>query len=222
MLDLKEKRCVFKDMEEKKDIKNEELNNEEIKDETVTEENEITNNDQMENAESSETIDEVSENEETTEDDELNIVKKQKEENKKLQEELDMTKDRLLRLTAEYDNYRKRTVKEKEGIYSDAYVDVLKEIIPILDNLERAVAADGSIEDLKKGIEMTIKGCQDSFIKLGIEEIDASGEFDPNVHNAVMHIEDENLDKNVIAEVFQKGYKKDDKIIRHTMVKVAN
>jgi molecular chaperone GrpE len=133
-----------------------------------------------------------------------------------------MTKDRLLRVTAEYDNYRKRTVKEKEGIYSDAYVDVLKEIIPILDNLERAIAADGSIEDLKKGIEMTIKGCQDSFIKLGVEEIDDSGEFDPNVHNAVMHVDDENLGKNVIAEVFQKGYKKDDKIIRHTMVKVAN
>ncbi|AWK50987.1 nucleotide exchange factor GrpE [Clostridium beijerinckii] len=202
-------------------MKNEELNNEEIKDETVTNENQITNNDQMENEESSETLDEVSENEGTT-DGELNIVKKQKDENKKLQEELDMTKDRLLRVTAEYDNYRKRTTKEKEGIYSDAYVDVLKEIIPIIDNLERAVAADGSIEDLKKGIEMTIKGCQDSFTKLGIEEIDASGEFDPNVHNAVMHIEDESLEKNVIAEVFQKGYKKDDKIIRHTMVKVAN
>ena len=202
-------------MEEKKDIKNEELKSEEIKDETITE-------NQMENEESSEACNEVSENEEITEDDELNIVKKQKEENKKVQEELDTTKDRLLRLTAEYDNYRKRTIKEKEGIYSDAYVDVLKEIIPILDNLERAIAADGSVEDLKKGIEMTIKGCQDSFAKLGIEEIDASGEFDPNVHNAVMHIEDENLEKNVIAEVFQKGYKKDDKIIRHTMVKVAN
>lgn len=202
-------------MEENKDIKNEELKSEEIKDETITE-------NQMENEESSEACNEVSENEEITEDDELNIVKKQKEENNKLQEELDTTKDRLLRLTAEYDNYRKRTIKEKEGIYSDAYVDVLKEIIPILDNLERAIAADGSVEDLKKGIEMTIKGCQDSFAKLGIEEIDASGEFDPNVHNAVMHIEDENLDKNVIAEVFQKGYKKDDKIIRHTMVKVAN
>ena len=211
-------------MGKKKDMKNEELKNEEIRDETIAKENEkeIINNDQMENEESSEARNEVSENEETTENNELNIVKTQKEENKKLQEELDMTKDRLLRVTAEYDNYRKRTTKEKEGIYSDAYVDVLKEIIPILDNLERAIAADGSIEDLKKGIEMTIKGCKDSFIKLGVEEIDASGEFDPNVHNAVMHIEDENLGKNVIAEVFQKGYKKDDKIIRHTMVKVAN
>jgi molecular chaperone GrpE len=209
-------------MKAKKDIKNEELKDEVIIEETEKETQETENSSQVENKESSEASDVVSENEGNTEGDELNIVKQQKEENKKLQEELDMTKDRLLRLTAEYDNYRKRTTKEKEGIYSDAYVDVLKEIIPIVDNLERAVAADGSIEDLKKGIEMTIKGCQDSFTKLGIEEIDSSGEFDPNVHNAVMHIDDDTLGKNVIAEVFQKGYKKDDKIIRHTMVKVAN
>ena len=206
-------------MKAKKDIKKEELKDEVVIEEIEKETQETENNSQVENKEASETSDEVSEN---AEDDELNIVKQQKEENKKLQEELDMIKDRILRLTAEYDNYRKRTAKEKEGIYSDAYVDVLKEIIPIVDNLERAVAADGSIEDLKKGIEMTVKGCQDSFIKLGVEEIDTSGEFDPNVHNAVMHIEDENLGKNVIAEVFQKGYKKEDKIIRHTMVKVAN
>jgi molecular chaperone GrpE len=205
-------------MKKKKDIKNEELNDEEV----IKETQETTNDDQIENEEISEASYEVSEKEEDSEYDELTLVKKQKEENEKLQQELDNTKDRLLRVTAEYHNYRKRTTKEKEGIYSDAYLDVLKEIVPILDNLERAVAADGSIEDLKKGIEMTIKGCQDSFTKLGVEEIDSSGEFDPNVHNAVMHVEDESLDKNVIAEVFQKGYKKDDKIIRHTMVKVAN
>lgn len=204
-------------MEENRDMKNEELDKEEMKDETIVQENE--SNDV---AETNETIEEASENKEAAEEDKEDLLEDQEEENKKLREELDSTKDRLLRLTAEYDNYRKRTTKEKEGIYSDAYVDVLKEIIPILDNLERAVAADGSIEDLKKGIEMTIKGCKDSFAKLGVEEIDASGEFDPNLHNAVMHIEDENLDKNMVAEVFQKGYKKDDKIIRHTMVKVAN
>ncbi len=188
-------------------VKDEELRNEEIKEEEVTE---AAANDVVEEA--TDVTDETSEN----------AVNNLEEENKKLQEELDNTKDRLLRLTAEYDNYRKRTSKEKEGIYSDAYVDVLKEIIPVLDNLERAIAADGSIDDLKKGIEMTIKGCKDAFAKLGVEEIDASGEFDPNLHNAVMHIEDENLGKNIVAEVFQKGYKKDDKIIRHTMVKVAN
>lgn len=203
-----------------KKVKNEEVKTEEIKDETIIKE--TVDNGQVEVEEVSEASNEILENDENSEDDELNLVKKQKEENIKLQEELDNTKDRLLRLTAEYDNYRKRTIKEKEGIYSDAYVDVLKEIVPILDNLERAITADGNIEDLKKGIEMTIKGCQDSFAKLGVEEIDTSGEFDPNVHNAVMHIEDENLGKNVIAEVFQKGYKKDEKIIRHTMVKVAN
>lgn len=199
-------------MEEKKDINNEELNNAEVKEEAVNQNEDVKD----------ENVDEVSETEETSEDNDLNIIKTLKEENEKLKEELDGTKDRLLRLIAEYDNYRKRTVKEKEGIYSDAYVDVLKEIIPIIDNLERAVAADGSLEDLKKGIEMTMKGCQDSFAKLGVQEIDTTGEFDPNLHNAVMHIEDENLGKNAIAEVFQKGYKKDDKIIRHTMVKVAN
>lgn len=188
-------------------VKDEELRDEEIKEEEVTEE------------ETNDVVEEVNDvTDETSEDSGNNL----EEENRKLQEELDNTKDRLLRLTAEYDNYRKRTSKEKEGIYSDAYVDVLKEIIPVLDNLERAIAADGSIEDLKKGIEMTIKGCKDAFAKLGVEEIDASGEFDPNLHNAVMHIEDENLGKNIVAEVFQKGYKKDDKIIRHTMVKVAN
>jgi molecular chaperone GrpE len=203
-------------MEEKKDVNNEELNDTEVKEEAVNE-NETVNDDNV-----SEVCDEVSETEETSEENELNIIKNLKEENEKLKEELDAAKDKLLRLTAEYDNYRKRTVKEKEGIYSDAYVDVLKEIIPIIDNLERAVAADGSLEDLKKGIEMTMKGCLDSFAKLGVQEIDTTGEFDPNLHNAVMHIEDENLGKNAIAEVFQKGYKKDDKIIRHTMVKVAN
>ncbi|OOM06689.1 nucleotide exchange factor GrpE [Clostridium saccharobutylicum] len=201
-------------MEDNKEIKNEEIK-EEIVEETEnnTEENVVVDEAETQKA------DEASEEAENAEEDDLSMLK---EENKKLQEELDEAKDRLLRLTAEYDNYRKRTTKEKEGIYSDAYVDVLKEILPIMDNLERAVDAEGSLDDLKKGIEMTMKGCQDSFTKLGVEEIDASGEFDPNYHNAVMHIEDENLGKNVVAEVFQKGYKKEDKIIRHTMVKVAN
>ena len=153
---------------------------------------------------------------------ELDIMRKLKDENKKLNNELDALKDRLLRLTAEYDNYRKRTSKEKEGIYTDACTDVLKEMIPVLDNLERAVSVDGSVDDIKKGIEMTIKGFKTSFEKLGVEEIDSTGEFDPNYHQAVMHIQDENLKPNSIAEVFQKGYKKGDKIIRYPVVKVAN
>lgn len=200
-------------MENNKDLKNEEIKEENLNEE-VNEDTELKDEEVMENT--AENTNEVEE------EDELNITKKLKEENKKMQEELDLTKDRLLRLTAEYDNYRKRTTKEKESIYADAYIDVIKEILPVIDNLERAMAAEGNVDDLKKGVEMTMKGCQDAFVKLGVEEIDASGEFDPNFHNAVMHIEDEGLDKNVIAEVFQKGYKKGEKIIRHTMVKVAN
>ena len=165
-------------------------------------------------------------NKEASEDDdkkdELDMLRKNKEEIKKLTNHVETLKDRLLRLTAEYENYRKRTAKEKEGIYTDACADVLKEVLPTLDNLERAYAADGSVEDLKKGIEMTMKGLQSSFEKLGVEEIPVDEGFDPNLHQAVMHVEDENLDKNVVAEVFMKGYKKGDKVIRHTVVKVAN
>lgn len=190
-------------MENNKDIKNEELKDE-LVEENVAKSDEVEANEAVNTQEP----EDASKEAETTGEDELNMLKKAKDENKKLQEEIDVMKDRLLRITAEYENYRKRTAKEKEGIYSDAYVDVLKEVLPILDNLERAVAAEGNLEDLRKGIEMTIKGCQDSFTKLGVEEIDASGEFDPNLHNAVMHIEDESLGKNVVAEVFQKGDRK--------------
>lgn len=176
-------------------------------------------------------VEEILENEEAaqeestngeSEEDELAMLRKSKDEVKKLNNEVEALKERLLRVTAEYENYRKRTTKEKEGIYTDSCADVIKEILPVVDNLERALAADGSVEDLKKGIEMTIKGLQSSFDKLGVEEIDASGEFDPNMHQAVMHVEDESLEKNVVAEVFMKGYKRGDKVIRHTVVKVAN
>lgn len=164
-------------------------------------------------------------NEETKEEskeDELDMLRKSKDQIQKLTNEVEALKDRLLRVTAEYENFRKRTAKEKEGIYTDACADVIKEVLPVIDNLERAIAADGSVEDLKKGIEMTIKGLEGSFGKLGVEEIDASGEFDPNLHQAVMHIEDENFKKNSVAEVFMKGYKRGDKVIRHSVVKVAN
>ncbi len=164
-------------------------------------------------------------NEETKEEskeDELDMLRKSKDQIQKLTNDVEALKDRLLRVTAEYENFRKRTAKEKEGIYTDACADVIKEVLPVIDNLERAVAADGSVEDLKKGIEMTIKGLEGSFGKLGVEEIDASGEFDPNLHQAVMHIEDENFEKNSVAEVFMKGYKRGDKVIRHSVVKVAN
>ncbi|MBU3109384.1 nucleotide exchange factor GrpE [Clostridium gasigenes] len=177
---------------------------------------------------SEESTDEVSEenpNEKGEEEEKENPLKtlmKFKDKNKRLSNENEALKERLLRVSAEYENYRKRTTKEKEGIYTDACVDVLKEILPVIDNLERALSAEGNIEDLKKGIEMTIKGVNTSFEKLGVTEIDTTGQFDPNLHQAVMHIQDEELEANVVAEVFQKGYKKGDKVLRHTMVKVAN
>lgn len=144
------------------------------------------------------------------------------EENKKMNNENDALKDRLARTVAEYDNFRKRTAKEKEGIYTDACEDILKEMLPVLDNLERAISVEGTVDDLKKGVEMTIKQFKNALEKLNVEEIQAEGEFNPHVHNAVMHIDDDQYGNNQVVEVFQKGYKRGDKVLRHSMVKVAN
>lgn len=203
-------------MKENLENQEQEVKNEE----NIVAEEEMTKEDL--NSSNEEELKEESQVEDNKEEDELKMFKKTKEENKKLQNELETLKDRLLRLTAEYDNYRKRTTKEKEGIYTDACVDVLKEIIPNLDNLERAIEADGSVEDMKKGLEMTLKGFRGSLEKLGVEEIITEEGFDPNMHQAVMHIQDENFGENEVAEVFMKGYKRGDKVIRHSVVKVAN
>ena len=152
---------------------------------------------------------------------ELDIMRKLKDENKKPNNEAEALKERLLRITAEYDNYRKRTSKEKEGIYTDACTDVLKEMLPVADNLERALAVDGNVDDLKKGVEMTIKGFLNSLDKLGVEEIDTTNGFDPNLHQAISVVEDENLNSNDVAQVYQKGYKRGEKVIRYSMVTVA-
>lgn len=139
-----------------------------------------------------------------------------------LKASLEEQNDKYLRIVAEYDNYRKRALKEKEGIYSDAYVDAVKELLPVMDNLERAVSFAES-GNLAEGVTMTLNMFKDIFTKMGVEEIPTEDvEFDPNVHNAVMHIEDESFGENMIAETFSKGYKKGDKIIRYAMVKVAN
>ena len=149
-------------------------------------------------------------------------MSKLEEENKRLQNEVNAFKDKLLRTTAEYENFRKRTAKEKEGIYTDACADVLKEVLPVLDNLERALSVEGTGEDLRVGVEMTVRQFNDAFSKLGVEELALEGEFDPNFHNAVMHVQDEQYGVNEIVEVFQKGYKRANKVLRHSMVKVAN
>jgi len=131
--------------------------------------------------------------------------------------------DKYARLCAEYDNFRRRSQKEKEGIYSDATADTVKALLPVYDNLERALKQDTADEAYKKGVEMTMAGLRKALEGLGVTEIDAVGQpFDPNVHNAVMHIEDENLGENTVAEVFQTGFMLGEKVIRFAMVKVAN
>ncbi len=148
--------------------------------------------------------------------------KKLKEENELLSKSLEELNDRYTRMLAEYDNFRKRAQKEREGVYHDAVSDVLTEILPIKDTLEMAMAyADDS--KLSQGVTMTLNKFTEILKHLGVEEFGVPGDgFDPNLHNAVFHVEDENLGENVIAEVLMKGYKKGDKIIRYAMVKVAN
>lgn len=199
--------------------------NEDIVEEVEVEQLDAEETEKLEKEEPTEEVSEENpsdKGEEEEKENPLQMLMKFKDKNKRLANENEALKERLLRVSAEYENYRKRTAKEKEGIYTDACADVLKEILPVIDNLERALSVEGNIEDLKKGIEMTVKGVNTSFEKLGVEEIDTTGVFDPNLHQAVMHIQDETLGQNVVAEVFQKGYKKGDKVLRYTMVKVAN
>ena len=128
--------------------------------------------------------------------------------------------DKYMRMMAEYDNFRKRSAKELEGRYTEAYGDCVANILPILDNLERASKSE-NFEAVKKGLEMTAKAFEDAMTKMGITEIETKT-FDPNLHNAVMHVEDEAYGEGEIVEVFQKGYVKGDRVIRYAMVKVAN
>ena len=140
-----------------------------------------------------------------------------------LKASLSAKEEQYLRLAAEYDNFRKRSQKEKESIYADAKADALTAFLPVYDNLERALKQETADEAYAKGVQMTMTQLKTVLEKLGVEEIPAQGEsFDPNVHNAVMHMEDEALGENTVVEVFQAGFKMGEKVIRHAMVKVAN
>lgn len=140
------------------------------------------------------------------------------------QDELSAKNDAYLRLMAEYDNFRKRTVKEKDVIRKDSVAYACQNMLPVYDTLTLAVSQMEDDSPHKKGMELTLKQLSDAFEKLGIEPIldDVGTVFDANSHNAVMHIEDDSLGANVIAETFQKGFKIGDKVIRHSTVKVAN
>ena len=131
--------------------------------------------------------------------------------------------DKYLRLLAEYDNYRKRSQKEKETAWSTAKAETIKEILPVYDNLDRALQQETADEAYAKGVQMTMTQLRTVLEKLGVQEIPALGQtFDPNLHTAVMHMEDESAGENTVVEVFQAGFILDDKVIRHAMVKVAN
>ena len=180
-----------------------------------------------------ETPEEVKEAEKEPEEKGKKETKKEKKQSKKEKEllakidelngKLDALNDQYMRVLAEYDNFRKRSSKEREETYAVAYADAAEQLLPIIDNLERALAySDG--DSLKKGVEMVLTQTTEAFGKMGITEVPAArGDvFDPELHNAVMHTDDDSLGENEISKVLQKGWKKGDKIIRHTLVEVAN
>lgn len=151
---------------------------------------------------------------------EKELIDKLQAKEKECEEYLDMLK----RTMADFDNFRKRTLKEKEGLYDEGFSEAVKQFLPVLDNFERAVAYnDKENINIIEGIEMILKMFKEVLKKIGVEEIPSMGEkFNPNFHNAIVHIEDENLEENIIVDVMQKGYKYNDKILRYSMVKVAN
>ena len=161
-----------------------------------------------------ETVETVEENKEPTMEEKLEEAQKQAKDNL----------DKYIRQLAEFENFRKRSNSEKTAMYSNGVRDTVEKLLPVIDNFERAVeAADDKEDPMYKGVEMILKQFMEILENLGVKEIPSKGEpFDPNVHSAVMHIDDESCDENVVVEVFQKGYTLGDKVIRPSMVKVAN
>lgn len=164
------------------------------------------------------------EEEQTVKAEETQKTASEETELQKLQKEFEEHKQQHLRVLAEYDNFRKRSQNEKNAIYNNAVSDTIQAILPIADNIERALSQENaSAEDMRKGVEMIENQIVACFEKLGITEMGQVGEtFDPNLHNAVAHIEDTALGENVIAAVYQKGYMLGDRVVRHAMVQVAN
>ena len=160
---------------------------------------------------------------ETPVEETFTVTRQQMEQFESLAKLLSDGNDKYLRLAAEYDNYRKRTTKEKEGIYADAKMDTVKPFLDVADNLDRAVSQFEEGDPHRQGMELICKQFAAVLEKLGVTEIAALGQpFDPEKHNAVMHIDDENYAENTVAEVFQKGYQMGDRVVRFAMVKVAN
>lgn len=141
----------------------------------------------------------------------------------KAEAELAAQTDKYLRIAAEYDNYRKRSQKEREALYAEAFSDAVTAFLPIIDNVERAVVFANDDSNLAKGVQLIEKQVKTTLEKIKVEEIASDGEqFDPNLHNAIFHEEDETKPENTVIETLQKGYRLGDKVIRHALVKVVN
>ena len=188
------------------------------------------NNEALEREEETSAAEEAVETtEEATEETTEEIIEEPEKESpedkiKELEQAVKDNFDKFLRKAAEFENFRKRTNNEKAGMYNNGVRDTVEKLLPVIDNFERAVEMSEEKESsLYKGVEMILKQFLEIIASLGVEEIPALGEpFDPNVHSAVMHVEDEKCDENVVVEVFQKGYRLGDRVIRPSMVKVAN
>ncbi|MGN0674456.1 MAG: nucleotide exchange factor GrpE [Oscillospiraceae bacterium] len=180
-------------------------------------------NEAADTSETAEAAEEITEEAAAEQPEEKDPVAELEEKVKALEAAAAADKDKYLRLLAEYDNFRKRSVQEKLNASSEATAKAALEVISVIDNFERAVAAECTDENYKKGVEMIYGQFNEVIKKLGVEEIEATGvEFNPNYHNAVSQVEDESLGENVVAQVYQKGYKIGDKVIRCAMVVVAN
>lgn len=198
------------------EIKNEELQNEEAKEEETVKAEEASEEKESTDGEKPEETEAVEEPE---------MLKKKKKKDK-MEEKIEELEDRVKRQMAEFDNFRKRTEKEKSHMYEVGARDVIEKILPVVDNFERGLASvpeDQKENPVIVGMDKIYSQLMTTLTDLGVEPIEAvGGEFDPNYHNAVMHVEDEELGENVVAEEFQKGYMYKDTVIRHSMVKVAN
>ena len=160
------------------------------------------------------------ENNENGVNEEASVQKENGTELLEIKKQLADTSDKYLRVLAEYDNFRKRSLKERDSIYGEAYVDCVKNLLPIIDNIERVLTLEGD-EKFMEGLKLIVGQVHESLNKMGVTEIECKT-FDPNLHNAVMHIDDEAYGENEIVEVFQKGYVYGERVIRYAMVKVAN
>lgn len=204
----------------------EEILEEEVKEQPQEEVEETTDGEQMGETAEQETEDTDEESEEIDETEKKGIFNKKKDKKDKKDEQIEALNDRLKRQMAEFENFRKRTEKEKSQMYDMGASAVVEKILPVLDNFERGLAAvpkeqkaDGFVE----GMDKVYKQMLSVLAEAGVTPIEAEGkEFDPNLHNAVMHIEDENFGENVVAEELQKGYMYKETVVRHSMVKVAN